>query len=239
MMTMAVEYMEFEQTIQNAYWFKDVPEDGLQQLTNATKVKQFKAHSFVFQNGDTDTDIYCVLSGRLRLGFTSTMGQEFSFTDYIADSWLGETSLCGDSSRLLDAQVIENSTLLVIPRSAVIRVGERYPVMYRNMFFNHVNKTRGLFTLIAMVLFYPLRSRLAGRLLEQAQLHGTETSEGLSLDISLSQNELARLVMGSRQRINKILGEWRDSNIIMVDHGKYLIKDIDALKEELELVDED
>jgi len=236
---MAVENMEIKQTIENAYWFKDVPQDGIQQLISAAKVKQFAAHSFVFQNGDVDTDIYCVLTGRLRLGFTSTMGQEFAFTDFIVNSWLGETTLCGESNRLLDVQVLENSTLLVIPRNTVLKVGEQYPVMYRNMFINHVNKTRGLFTLLAGVLFYPLRSRLAGRLLEQAQLHGTETPEGISLDISLSQNDFAHLVMGSRQRINKILGEWRDSNIIVVDHGKYLIKDIDALKEELELVDED
>ena len=236
---MAIEIMHIEETIRNAYWFKDIPEEGIQQLVASAKVKEYAAHSFLFQNGDTDTDIYCVLSGRLRLGFTSSMGQEFAFTDFIENSWLGETSLCDDSQRLLDVQAINVSTILVLPRKVVLNVGDKFPIMYRNMFVNHVNKTRGLFTLLAGVLFYPLRSRLAGRLLEQAQQHGVETPDGISLDISLSQNDFAQLVMGSRQRINKVFGEWRDNNIIVYDHGKYLIKDIDALKEELELVDED
>lgn len=231
--------IEIEKTIQHSFWFKDVPEEGQNILIKAAKIKPFAAHSFVFKNGDCDNNIYCVLSGRLRLGFTSSIGQEFAFTDYTVDSWLGETTLSDENHRLLDMQVLEPSTLLVLPRSTVLKVGDAYPIMYRNMFINHVNKTRGLFTLLASILFYPLRARLAGRLLEQAQLYGVQTPAGISLDISLSQNDFAQLVMGSRQRINKIFGEWRDHHIIEINQGKYLIKDIEALTQELELIDKD
>jgi CRP-like cAMP-binding protein len=110
--------------------------------------------------------------------------------------------------------------------------------MYRNIFIDHTVKSRGLYRLLAGILFYPLSARLAGRLLEQAQLHGVQTEQGVHLDISLSQSDFANLVMGSRPRVNKIFGQWRDKDIVVMVQGKYLIKDLAALENELELIDE-
>jgi len=227
-----------QESIDNSPWFKDLPEQGRRLLSRAAKIKKFAKKSFVFQSGDTDTDIYCVISGNLRLGVTSSIGQEFAFTDFNQGSWFGETTLSAEESRLLDVQVLKDSTILVIPRKVVLSVGEEFPIMYRNIFVDHSNKARGLYRLLAGILFYPLSARLAGRLLEQAQLHGVQTEHGIRLDISLSQSDFAHLVMGSRPRVNKVFGEWRDRNIVVMDNGKYLIKDLDALEDELELIDE-
>ena len=227
-----------QESIDSSPWFKDVPQQGRIQLSRASKIKKYSKKSFVFQSGDTDTDIYCVISGNLRLGVTSSIGQEFAFTDFNQGSWFGETTLSAEESRLLDVQVLKDSTILVIPRKVVLSVGEEFPIMYRNIFVDHTYKARGLYRLLAGILFYPLSARLAGRLLEQAQLHGVQTEQGVLLDISLSQSDFAHLVMGSRPRVNKVFGEWRDRNIVVMDNGKYLIKDLDALEDELELIDE-
>ncbi len=227
-----------QESIDSSPWFKELPEQGRRQLSRAAKIKKYSKKSFVFQSGDTDTDIYCVISGSLRLGVTSSIGQEFAFTDFNQGSWFGETTLSAEGSRLLDVHVLENSTILVIPRKVVLSVGEEFPIMYRNIFVDHTYKARGLYRLLAGILFYPLSARLAGRLLEQAQLHGVQTEQGVRLDISLSQSDFAHLVMGSRPRVNKVFGEWRDRNIVVMDNGKYLIKDLDALEDELELIDE-
>jgi hypothetical protein len=44
--------------------------------------------------------------------------------------------------------------------------------------------------------------------------------------------------MGSRPRVNKIFGQWRDKDIVVMEQGKYLIKNLDALEDELSLHDE-
>jgi DNA-binding GntR family transcriptional regulator len=46
----------------------------------------------------------------------------------------------------------------------------------------------------------------------------------------MSQQELAELTMGSRQRINKALKEWERDGILNMQGQQYLIKDISALK---------
>lgn len=85
------------------------------------------------------------------------------------------------------------------------------------------------------MLFYPLRARLAGRLLELVAEQGDEAEGAVCLNINLSQNDFARLSFGSRQRINKIFGEWSEQGIVVTQSEHYFIKDIDALVRETDL----
>ena len=48
--------------------------------------------------------------------------------------------------------------------------------------------------------------------------------------MKLSQQDFAKMGMGSRQRVNKIFREWQVKGIYEKVTGKYLIKDIEALK---------
>ena len=59
---------------------------------------------------------------------------------------------------------------------------------------------------MAGIAFYPLRARLAGRLLVLRLDYGVPCDEGDLLDVHLSQSDFARLCLGSRQRINKFFG---------------------------------
>ena len=85
------------------------------------------------------------------------------------------------------------------------------------------------------MLFYPLRARLAGRMLLLISEHGEAADGGYYLNINLSQNDFARLTLGSRQRINKILREWHEQGIVINQNDRYFIPNIDAFLKEVEL----
>jgi CRP-like cAMP-binding protein len=105
-----------QEAINTCPWFKAIPEQGRIELARAAKIKKYAKKSYVFQNGDSDTDVYCMMSGCLRLGATSSIGQEFTFTDYKQGDWFGEETLSVEESRLFGVLALEESTILVIPR---------------------------------------------------------------------------------------------------------------------------
>jgi CRP-like cAMP-binding protein len=49
------------------------------------------------------------------------------------------------------------------------------------------------------------------------------------LRINISQRALGELVGGSRERINKILNDWKRSGIIAIENGSIQICDVQAL----------
>jgi len=163
----------------------------------------------------------------------SAMGQEFALIDWEPGAWLGEQALGIDAPNMLEVRVLAPSVLVVIPAQVLLQQGEKWPVLYRNLFRAGWVNTRGLYEILSAMLFYPLKARVAGRVLVLIDDHGHRVDEGVLLDIKLSQNDFARLAMGSRQRVNGIFRDW-DKQGLVESRGDYLlIKDIDGLQREM------
>jgi CRP-like cAMP-binding protein len=149
--------------------------------------------------------------------------------------WFGDVALIDADTRFSNAQIIGDATLLVIPRTSVQSVGERWPALYKGFFVESSNRISQLFDLMGGMLFYPLRVRLAGRILELIRIHGEQKPEGTYLNVNLSQNDFARLSLGSRQRINKIFREWNEQGIIQMRNDQYFIESMEALEKEIDV----
>ena len=214
-------------------WFSDLPELALDQLAAAAVVKELPVLSYIYEQGLPTREICCLLSGRVRVSISSPNDQEFALVDHEEGTWLGLPALVGDEERVIDARVIEACRVLVISREVVLAVGDQFPVMYRNLFHHNQQTVRDLHVLMAGILFYPLRSRVAGRLLDFARDHGDQTPDGLLLDIKVSQNEFARLSLGSRQRVNKVFRDWNERGIVVTHDDRLLIPSIDLPQGEI------
>lgn len=229
---------EVSTAISQSPWFQDVPEEGLQKLAKASKVEKYAKNSFLFCAGDLTRSIYCLLEGRIRVSIVSSIGQEFAINDVEVHGWMGEAGLFSEKGRVLELQFKEAGRALNIPRNVVLALADEYPVIYKNILKDHMDISRASFELLGGMLFYPLKARLAGRILALLEDYGKPCEEGTRLDISLSQKDFARFILGSRQRINKIFREWDDKGMVLMKDGRYIIPDIARLEEEVELQDE-
>jgi CRP-like cAMP-binding protein len=70
------------------------------------------------------------------------------------------------------------------------------------------------------ILFYPLGASLAGRLQWFAQHYGIQTDEGILIDKKMTQQKLAELASGSRQRVNKVVKKFEDEGIFILTDQK-------------------
>jgi len=183
--------------------------------------------------GQTPTELYGVLSGRVR-GYQSTAtGQEYALVEWGRHAWLGEQALANDEPNMLNVQVLADADIMSIPRTALWEVGNSWPGLYQNLFREGWTNTRGLYEILSSVLFYPLKARLAGRVLQLMEEHGERTEDGTHITIKISQNEFARLSMGSRQRVNAIFRDWAKQGLVEPRDDHLLIRDIRGLTAEL------
>jgi CRP-like cAMP-binding protein len=238
-MTEFEKQFDLDAAIAGAPWFKGLSSLGVSSLVDAAKIRSYKADDYIYTLGDPSAEVYLVLAGRVRLTLTSSLGQEFALTDMEDNYWFGESAIVDDAARIFEAQAQSDTVVLAIPRKAVIKVCELNPVVYKNLFAQAIERSRGVYTLLAGLAFYPLRARLAGRMLVLIEEHGIETDKGVLIDIKLSQNDFARLSLGSRQRINKIFREWNETQIVVQESDHYCVRDIDALTNETTLQDID
>jgi len=224
---------QLRQYIADSSWFAGAPGDVLDKLVDSATVKHYDTNSFIWTAGQKTNEIYSVLSGRVRISSASPMGQEFALIDWEPGAWLGEQILGIDEPNMLEVRVLAPSDLLVIPRRVAVEVGEAWPTLYRNLFRASWINTRGLYEILSAVLFYPLSARVAGRVLALMAEHGHRVDGGVLLDIKLSQNDFARLAMGSRQRVNRIFRDWDKRGLVETRGEFLLIKDAEGLQKEM------
>ena len=224
---------EIHSLVKESHWFNCLDDASITHLCKHVQQKIIQKKTYLYSIGDVTNEIYCLVKGRIRITMTSSEGQVFAVTDLDKQVWFGEATLVHDKHRLLDAVAKEDTLVLCFPRNVVLGICEKFPQIYKQIFKVNVMRTRGLYEILTGMLFYPLRARLAGRLLELIKDHGEHINEGILLDVKLNQNDFARFSMGSRQSVNKIFREWYNSVIVVMHEQKYLIKDLKALRSEL------
>lgn len=219
--------------IQQSEWFADVPADVLDDLVGAASVKSMGANAYLWSMGERTSDVFGIISGRVRTAVSSAMGHEFVLNDCEPGSWLGVPSLVNDFDRLIEAKTISPSEILFINKQAMLAAADAWPPLYHNLLRHNVQDSRGLYILLTGMAFYPLRARVAGRLLEMGREHGSELQGGVLLGLKVSQNDFARLAVGSRQRVNGIFREWERSGLVEQRNDRLWIRDMVALEAEI------
>ena len=76
---------------------------------------------------------------------------------------------------------------------------------------------------------------MARQLLLLAKDHGRVTPDGILIDLTLTQTDLAEMVGATRVSINKAIGRYRRAGWLETKGRKFLIRDADALANLIEL----
>jgi CRP-like cAMP-binding protein len=75
-----------------------------------------------------------------------------------------------------------------------------------------------------------IAQRLARKLMELAQNYGRVEKNGVRINMTLTQSDLASLVGATRESINKSLRDFRQREWIYLEQGHITILDPDALR---------
>ena len=214
--------------IREASWFNGLPGGDLAKISQLARVENYRKKDFIYMPGEVRKNLYCVLEGTLQLSLIDGSGSQFILSSMRHGEWFGEASVVGPMP-LLEARAATDCKLLMLPYSEINKCVDQ-AIFHRNLFSDHIKKVQLVYQLLAGMLFLPLKARLAARFLFLVDSFGHETENGIVLDMKLSQQDFAKMGMGSRQRVNKIFREWQAKGIYEKVTGKYLIKDIEALK---------
>jgi CRP/FNR family cyclic AMP-dependent transcriptional regulator len=213
-----------------ADWFQGLPEEAINRLVNAAKLATFSSNKPLYLMGTQANNVFGILSGKVEISISSYNGEEFAICDEGAGYWLGEFTLANDSPRILNVVAQEETQAVVIPKSVLNAIGDEFPLIYRNLFKLQIHRISRLYRLFGHMVFYPLESRLALIALSLVESHGVSQNNHILIKTELSQAELGKRTLSSRQSVNQILRRWSVEDIFVKSPTGYIIKDLDALK---------
>lgn len=228
---------EARNILETASWTRNVSGEALDSMLEYAKFRSASRKGYFFHLGDPCNKFYGLLSGQVRLSVSSKTGDEFIIVDVSKGMWFGTAFLKDTAPRSADAIALVDSEVVEIPATVVRAAAEKFPEIYKNLYADQSLHFQLLCNLMASMLFYPLKARLATRLLMVISLYGRREGQSAYLETTLSQSDFANQASGSRQQVNRVFRQWDEQGIVRFANGQYYVPSVARLVDESESTD--
>jgi len=187
--------------------FSALERDDRMAIAKQMRRATFEPGQTIFGRGDTGSDVYLVVKGRVRLSVFSLDGRLLSFKHADAGDIFGEIAALDGGPRTADAIALTRVDAMTLAQDRFNRLIEANPRVARAAIASLCQRLRGTSEQVEAIALHPVEVRLARFLLSKLKLRdGGEPLELVAiLELGMSQSELASLIGASRQKVNAAL----------------------------------
>jgi CRP-like cAMP-binding protein len=215
--------------IEQAALFEPLDAADRKALLAEMRPVSFEAGQAIFSRGDTGRDVYLVTNGRVRLSVLTAEGRELSFAHAEAGSVFGEIAMLDEGPRSADATAVVKTEALSLGRAAFMRLAEKRPHLVDAVVRFLCRRIRDADQQLEAIALCPIEVRLARFFLAAARQRDPEATEGkVSIDLGMSQSELALLIGASRPKVNTALSMLESGGAI-TRKGSQFVCDVEEL----------
>jgi len=211
-------------------FFDQLPKDLLQKVRERMVPKTLVAGESVYLKNDEPEAFYQVVSGKIRLSNVSRDGREILYLVFEDGDCFGEVGLLDHSKRPHNAIASGATELSVLSKLDFDDISKEHPEIIKLLAILLCTKLHTTWNLFDSRNLLPLPQRLATRIVDLATLDNNDTEGEPSLDINLSQIDLAHMMGASRQAVGKILKNWEGQYFIRIHYGKVTVLNLGAIQ---------
>ena len=214
--------------------FAGLDDATLMLCADAMRGRRFRRGEVLFHVEDPGDALFVVTAGEVKIVLPSEEGAEPVILTTIArGGFFGELALLDGRPRSASAIAVRAVEALVLRRDAFDRLVDAEPALRRAMFASLAGEVRRLTGQIADLHFLDLPGRLARHLLRMggAMENGDgpapsgRTSGPIRLAWPYTQSELAGMIGGSRQSVNRMLAEFVEEDLLRFEGDELVIPD--------------
>lgn len=220
-----------EKLIRNSVIFGGVDDELLRTLVQLSRTRRIRKGTMLFQQGDEGDALYGVVEGLIRICIAGESGKELTLGLMEPGDIFGEIALLDGLSRSADAYAAEDAILLVIDRMQFVPLLERGGKLARHVIELLCERLRENTERLGEHAFLNLGARLARKLQALAIAHGRRDGGAITIEVKLSQTELAQMLGVTREAVNKQLQTWTRPGLLQLDRGHITIADEKKLAE--------
>ncbi|CAM5779849.1 MULTISPECIES: Crp/Fnr family transcriptional regulator [Brevibacillus] len=212
---------------------QQISPDFLARLYTLATERNFPAGAVLYMDGDPAEYLYLISSGQVKLTKTTVDGKELTLQVFGSGELVGLAGLFeAELVHTASAAILEDGAVRVIPRAGLeqilIKNGEYCVDFMRWMGIMN----RRMQSKFRDLLLNGKVGALYSTLIRMCNTYGEERSEGIYINLSLTNRDLAHFIGLTRESVNRMLSDLKKQQVIdLLPHGHILIKDLTYLKE--------
>jgi CRP/FNR family transcriptional regulator, cyclic AMP receptor protein len=213
--------------------FEGLNEGELAELNQLLRRKSFPAGTHVFTVAEQGDVVYLLVQGSVKIYVDQLDGSEVILAFLGPGDTFGEMGLVGSAGRSASVLTLEKCDCLVMDQAAFQRTLQAMNRLSYNLVRLVSRRLRLANEQIQALSTLDVRGRVARQFLAFAQRYGEpEGDNQIYIPLRLTQSDIASLVGASRERVNQVIVDFKDSGFLSVDaRHHFTVHDIQALIE--------
>jgi CRP-like cAMP-binding protein len=214
--------------------FNQADTSMLTSIASGLRRRRFRRNEVIFHQGDPGDSLHVVAAGAVKIVLPSAEGDEAIIATLRSGDFFGELALLDGAPRSATATALEPSDTLVLPRQVFVDLLDTLPGLRDALLEGLARELRRLTGHVEELHFLDLAGRLAMRLTRLAREADPDAEGPIRLAWPYTQSDLAAMIGGTRQSVNRLLSELVDEGLIAIEPDALVITDLDELERRAE-----
>lgn len=199
------------------------------------EVEEYKRNEYIFKQGEEGTCFYVILSGIIQKTKSNSDGKEVTIRLATTGDIIGELTLfSGDFNYLASAKTKKATSVLRIEKPNFEKGIIKDPVLLQE-FLKWVNLyARRMHMKYRDLLFAGKKGGVYSTLIRLSNSYGIQKDNGILINLSITNQELASFAGISREVVNRMLTDLKSDGIISIKNKKITIHDMGYLRQEVQ-----
>ena len=205
--------------------FSAMPDNVLKELADICMSRTYHHDQLLWYQGDPGDYLVVITRGLVKITVTSDNGDEMVLTTLGPHEVVGDLSLVDQGPRSASVVALTETQCLVLPRMAMIALMQRRPELLDSLLRALGVMLRRLTEQTTDLVFLDLAARIAKRLVREAGRRLADSDAGITINLGLTQTELAQMVGATRPAVNRVLQAMVARGLIAVQGRNIVIRD--------------
>ncbi|WP_274364934.1 Crp/Fnr family transcriptional regulator [Paenibacillus thermotolerans] len=187
--------------------------------------------SFLFWESDEADKLYYIRSGQVKLLKSTEDGKDLILSILQKGDLIAEVNGFGEASHSFSAEIVSDAEIGVIHRKELNALFAKHgdlsvPFMYWLGMTHRILQSK-----FRDLLLYGKPGALASTLIRLGNTYGEQDADGvIHVRLKLTNSELGDMIGATRESVNRMLSEWKDTGAIDFVDGRLVIYRIDSLR---------
>lgn len=211
--------------------FAGLNPEELQHIASLALRRRYRKNMYIFMEGEPGDAIYFVTRGAIKLFQVLEDGREKILHFVREGEIFAEVLLFEGGPYPATAQTLENTEVGIIRNADMEDLLSRHGEMAVKIIKVMSRRLRQAQNHIRDLALKGAYGRLASSLLQLARQYGKPREDGVTIDLNLSQQELASLIGTSRETVARILSDFKRLGTVEVERQRITILEPEKLRE--------
>lgn len=205
--------------------------EALAALSERARVRHVPARGLIYGQGEAGDEMFRIHTGLVRLSVMQRDGRELLYQLFEPGDCFGTSSIVDGEPRPQTAEAFEDVEVEVYSRTMIDELRLIHPSINDALLRLLSRHMRLLSDYFAGFAFDELSCRLAQRIVDAIDTFGVPVEGGHGFSRAITQTELSLMVGGTRQSVNRVLGQFRKVGLVTTRHGRLVIQNLPELRQ--------